>query len=304
MDLHQLRCFVMAADELHFGRAAQRLDMLPSSLSRHIRMLEENLGVRLMVRTTRNAVLTEHGSLLLEEARTLLATADDLESRIRALGRERASVLRLGVIDSAAVGIVPKLLHHFREVAPDVVVQILEDKTNRLMPRVLSGRLDIALIRPPAALSRRLDSQFLLHETAVVAVPHGHRLAQRERVTAHDLVDETLIVPERRSRPHSHDLTTRLFSDLGLVAKVIQLADEKQTIVNLVAAGMGIAIVPRWTSKMAVGGVTYIPLITQGGDSLKSLPLAAIWASGSRDPARDIMIELLQQHIAAYGADG
>jgi DNA-binding transcriptional LysR family regulator len=294
----------MAADELHFGRAAQRLDMLPSSLSRHIRMLEENLGVRLMVRTTRNAVLTEHGSLLLEEARTLLATADDLEGRIRSLGRERALVLRLGVIDSAAVGIVPKLLHDFREIAPDVVVQILEDKTSRLMPRVLSGRLDIALIRPPAALSRRLDSQFLLHETAVVAVPHGHRLAHRDRVMAHDLVIETLIVPERRSRPHSHDLTTRLFSDLGLAAKVIQLADEKQTIVNLVAAGMGIAIVPRWTSKMAVGGVTYIPLITPGGDSLKSLPLAAIWASGSRDPARDLMIGLLQERIAAYGSDG
>ena len=118
MDLHQLRCFVMAADELHFGRAAQRLDMLPSSLSRHMRMLEEDLGVRLMVRTTRNAVLTEHGSLLLEEARSLLAAADDLEHRIRSLGRERASVLRLGVIDSAAVGIVPKLLRDFREISP------------------------------------------------------------------------------------------------------------------------------------------------------------------------------------------
>lgn len=304
MDLHQLRCFVMAADELHFGRAAQRLDMLPSSLSRHIRMLEENLGVRLMVRTTRNAVLTEHGSLLMEEARSLLAAADDLEHRIRSLGREKASVLRLGVIDSAAVGIVPKLLSDFRDIAPHVVVQILEDKTSRLMPRVLSGRLDLALIRPPAALSRRLDLRFLLHETAVVAVPNGHRLADMDRVLVPDLIEETLIVPERRSRPHSHDLTTRLFADLGLAAKVIQLADEKQTIINLVAAGMGIAIVPRWTSKMAVGGVTYIPLITQGGKSLKSLPLALIWTSGSRDPTRDIMIDLLLERIETYGSDG
>ena len=93
MDLHQLRCFVAAAEELHFGRAAQRLAMLPSALGRHIRLLEEDLGTRLMVRTTRNVALTDDGALLLEEARVLLAQADDLSSRFRArdaAGRDAA----------------------------------------------------------------------------------------------------------------------------------------------------------------------------------------------------------------------
>lgn len=303
MDLHQLRCFVMVADELHFGRAAQRLDMLPSSLGRHIRMLEEDLGVRLLVRTTRNAVLTEHGSLLLEEARQLLARADALESRIRAKARERAAVLRLGVIDSAALGLVPRLLHDFRAIAPDVTVQILEEKTTRLLPRLLSGRLDLALLRPSTSPSRRLDFLFLLHETAIVAVSRDHPLADRARVSVADLVEHTLIVPERRSRPHSHDLTMRLFSELGLVANVVQLADEKQTIVHLVAAGLGIAIVPRWTSKMAIEGVVYIALDTSHDEIARQLPLAAAWVSGSRDPVRDMMIDMLRSNVEAYARD-
>ncbi|MGP2491451.1 LysR family transcriptional regulator [Mesorhizobium sp. PUT5] len=303
MDLNQLRCFVMVADELHFGRAAQRLDMLPSSLSRHIRMLEEDLDVRLLIRTTRNATLTEHGVLLVEEARGLLARADELERRIRALSRDRSAVLRLGVIDSAAIGLVPRLLHDFREIAPEVTVQVLEDKTSRLVPRLLSGRLDLALIRPSAAPSRRLETLFLLHETAVVAVPGNHQLAKLPSVWVDDLTDQTLIVPERRSRPHSHDLTMRLFSDQGLTAKVVQLADEKQTIVNLVAAGMGIAIVPRWVSKFSVAGVAFVPLMSSGGVVLKNLPLAAIWTSGTRDPVRDLMIGMLRDHIADYSRD-
>ena len=303
MELHQLRCFVMAADELHFGRAAQRLDMQPSSLGRHIRMLEEDLGVRLMMRTTRNAVLTEHGSFLLEEARALLARADDLASRIRAKGRDGTAVLRLGVIDSAAVGLVPRLLHDFREIAPEVTVQVLEDKTYRLVPRILSGRLDLALIRPSTAPSRRLELLFLLYETAVVAVPSAHELAHRARISVADLVDQTLIVPERRSRPHSHDLTMRLFSERGLAAKVVHLADEKQTIVNLVAAGMGFAIVPRWASRLQVEGVTYVALDTAETDRLKKLPLAAAWTGSTRDAVRDAMIDLLRSRIDVYGRD-
>ena len=301
MDLHQLRCFVMAADELHFGRAAQRLEILPSSLSRHIRMLEEDLDVRLMMRTTRNAVLTEHGALLLEEARDLIGRADDLEKRIRALSRERSNVLRLGVIDSAAFGLVPRLLQDFREGAPDVVIQVLEDKSNRLLPKILSGRLDLALVRPSLVSNRRLEKMFLLYESAVVAVPAVHPLAERPAVRVEDLCDQIMIVPERRSRPHSHDLTMRLFSERGLTAKIVQLADEKQTIVNLVAAGLGIAIVPRWTAKLAVHGVAFVPFDLD--EEPRTLPLGAIWASGTRDATRDALLSLLKDRIDVYSRD-
>ena len=119
MELHQLRCFVAAAEELHFGRAAQRLEMLPSALGRYIRLLEDDVGTRLMTRTTRSVMLTDDGAVLLKEARTLLAQADSLAVRFHARGRKQGATIRLGAIDSAAAGLLPMLLHDFRERRPD-----------------------------------------------------------------------------------------------------------------------------------------------------------------------------------------
>src|SRR4249919_731056 len=110
MDLQQLRCFVVTAEELHFGRAAQKLGMLPSALGRHIKFLEEELGTRLIDRTTRSVALTSDGALLLDHARTLLADAAGLKSRLRASSSVKSVTLRLGSIDSAAIGLVPRLL--------------------------------------------------------------------------------------------------------------------------------------------------------------------------------------------------
>lgn len=300
MDLRQIRCFVAAAEELHFGRAAQRLHMLPSALGRHIRLLEEELGTRLMVRTTRNVALTEDGALFLDEARALLAQAARLAERFQERGRKHGATLRIGAIDSAAAGLVPLLLHDFRKRRPDVAVQLLEDKTIRLLPRLLSGRLDLGFIRPPDHPDNKLEFLFLFNETAVVAVPVGHSLAGRACVSISDLADQPLIVPERRSRPHSHDLTIKLFAEAGLQARIAQIAEEKQTIVNLVAADLGLAIVPRWTSRMAATGVRYVPLKAAKAGTMNKLPLAAAWVRGSRDAVRDEMLATLKASLAAY----
>jgi DNA-binding transcriptional LysR family regulator len=300
MDLHQLRCFVAAAEELHFGRAAQRLEMLPSALGRFIRLLEDDLGTRLMTRTTRSVALTADGTVLVKEARALLAQADSLAARFRSRGRAQAATIRVGAIDSAAAGLLPMLLHDFRTRRPDVTVQLVEDKTIRLLPRLLSGRLDLALVRPPESPDKRLEFMFLLHETAVVAVSEHHPLAARKRVTIADLADQPLIVPERRSRPHSHDLTAKLFAEAGLQARIVQIADEKQTIINLVAAELGVAIVPRWTSRMAARGVRYVKL---AASDMNKLPLAAAWTRGTRDSIRDEMLETLRAHLSGYARE-
>src|SRR6202048_3378892 len=300
MDLHQLRCFVAAAEELHFGRAAQRLEMLPSALGRFIRLLEEDLGTRLMTRTTRSVTLTEDGAILVKEARALLAQADALATKFRMRGRKQAAIVRVGAIDSAAAGLLPMLLHDFREQRPDVTVQLVEDKTICLLPRVLSGRLDLAFVRPPESPNKRLEFMFLFNETAGVAFPDHHPRAAKKRVTIADLANQPLIVPERRSRPHSHDLTMKLFAEAGLEARIVQIADEKQTIVNLVSAKLGVAIVPKWTSRMAARGVRYVRL---AASNLNKLPLAAAWTRGTRDPIRDDMLTMLKAHLSRYERD-
>jgi DNA-binding transcriptional LysR family regulator len=230
----------------------------------------------------------------------LLAQADNLAVKFQARGRKQGAIIRVGAIDSAAAGLLPMLLSDFREQRPDVTVRLTEDKTIRLLPALLSGRLDIALVRPPPKPDRRLEFLFLLHETAVVAMSEQHPLASRKRVTIADLADQPLIVPERRSRPHSHDLTMKLFAQAGLQARIVQLADEKQTIVNLVAAQLGVAIVPRWTSRMAARGVRYIPL---EASDMNRLPLAAAWSRGTRDLVRDEMLEMLKASLSRYAKE-
>ena len=155
-------------------------------------------------------------------------------------------------------------------------------------------------MRPPERTDKRLAFRPLLTESAVVALPQRHPLASRRFISLKEIADQPLIVPDRRSRPHSHDLTMKLFEQAGLTPDVAQIADEKQTIVNLVAARLGVAIVPRWTSRLAISGVRFVPLRLKRGSSVGRLPLAAAWLRGSRDPARDAMLSILEARLSSY----
>lgn len=305
MELHQLRCFVAVAEELHFGKAARRLEMLPSALGRKVRLLEEALGTQLLLRTTRHVMLSQDGVMFLDHARALLEKADELALQFR--DRGRSQVLRIGAIDTAAAGLIPDLLYDFRRHHAGVTIQLVEDKTIRLLPKLLSGRLDLAFVRPPETIDRHIELQTLFHETPVVAVPSRHKLASRSRLFVETLADQPLIVPERRSRPHSHDLTMKLFERAGLRPVISQIAEEKQTIVNLVAAKVGLAIVPRWTSRLKVAGVRFVPLVVKQAEDLRLLPLAAARLAaarlaGARDPLCEAMLAVLRLRLPRYAA--
>ncbi|OWV73855.1 transcriptional regulator [Rhizobium sp. R339] len=302
MELEQLRCFIAVAEELHFGRAAQRLGLLPASLGRHVRLLEESVGSQLLYRTTRSVSLTEDGVALLEEVRPLLVRLDELEQRFRANPRRRSHVLRIGAIDSAAAGLLPTLIQDFRTIAPDVKTQLMEDKSVRLVPKLLAGGLDLAFIRPHSGVNRGIAVEDLFFETAVVAVPAAHALADRKSVSLIDLANAPLIVPNRRSRPHSYDLTLKLFAAVGLHPRIAQVADEKQTIVSMVAAGLGLAVVPRWTSSLASAGVRFLPVEEGADQPTQKLPLAVAWMKAVRDPERDALLDLLRRNLERYSA--
>lgn len=297
MNLTQLKCFLAAAETLHFGRAAQSLGILPATLGRQVKQLEDHLGVPLFLRTTRAVTLTDVGSQLLQDARSLVAEAEAFEEKAGAVRGTAARVLRVGAIDSAAAGLIPQLLQPMHEAHPDLEIEIVEQRTIHLLPKLLSGSLDIAFCRPPDMRDPRLVFRTLFYETAVVALPKSHPLAGRDRIETADLAEEPLIVPDRRSRPHSHDLTMSLFLRAGLTARVAQIAQEKQTIVNLVAMGSGLAIVPRWTARLRVEGVRFIPLDTAGTTAQAKLILAASWARGTRDDLREAFMSVLDDRL-------
>lgn len=297
MEIQQIKCLLAVADTLHFGRAAQRRNILPASLGRHIKLLEESLGVRLLLRTTRSVALTDAGHDFVVAAKDIIDRIDQLESTFRARQKLQSEVLRVGVIDSAAAGLMPQVLPHLNGQHPDISVEMLEQKTIRLLPRVLTGRLDIAIVRPPDVWDPRLEFRPLFSETIVVAVPDNHRLASKQVISVHDMIDEPLIVPDRASRPHSHDLTIKLFLEAGLTARVAQIAEEKQTIVSLVSTGVGLAIVPKWASRLGIGGVSFVDLEAPDAPRKDALQLAAVWLRDTRHPARDAFIKVLDANL-------
>lgn len=296
MEIQQIRCLLAVAETLHFGRAAQGMNMLPASLGRHIKMLEEHLGVRLVQRTTRSVALTDAGQEFVVAAKDIIDRIEKLEQTLRARQMLQSEILRIGVIDSAAAGLMPQVIPHLNAQHPDVSVEMLEQKTIRLLPRVLTGRLDIAIVRPPDVLDPRLQCRHLFSETIVVAVPANHRLASKHSISVHDMIDEPLIVPDRASRPHSHDLTIKLFLKAGLTARVSQIAEEKQTIVSLVGTGVGLAIVPKWASRLSIKDVAFIDLESPASTGKDALNLAAVWLRDTRHTARDALLEVLETH--------
>lgn len=294
MDINQLRCFVVLGDELHFGRAARKLEMMPASLSRFIRLLEEDLNIRLLTRSTRNVSLTTEGAEFLHEAKRVLEEFDGLRLRFRKNIATQKKTLRIGAIDSAARGLLPQLLHLFVRQFPQADIHIFEEKSHRLIPRLASGRLDLIFVRPPEQVDVTLTTRFIACETCVLAVPAGHRLVGRSVVAIEDFCQEPVIVPERGTRPHSHDLTMNLFKAGGCAPVIAQYADEKQTILSLVAAGLGIALVPSSYKNMNADGVKYLSLSPT--ESPAGLPLSAMWHQGNRDIYVNAMLDILASH--------
>lgn len=300
MDIKLIRCFNMVAEELHFGRAAQRMDMLPSALGRNIRILEEGLGVRLFERSTRNVGLTASGRALLEKSGELIDLFDREMQRVRMSAAPDDRVIRVGAIDSASTGLLPQLVRDFREIEPELELTLVEDKTVKLLPRLISGNLDLAFVRPPTIPRPEIEFAHLMNEATVIALPADHALATKKVIKIYDLEGVPLIVPSPRNRPHSYKLTMDVFQREGLKPKVAQTADEKHTIVRLVATGLGVALVPQWTSRISVDGVVYRKLRTDSGKEIRELPLAAAWVRGSIDPARDRLVELVRSRLKQY----
>lgn len=301
MELHQLQCFINVAETLHFGQAARNLQMSPAAIGRQIKLLEESLGTTLFVRTTRTVELTEDGASLVESARNLLEQVQEITLYFRQRKREKTvSRFRIGAIDSASAGLMPILLKDMKLSNPTTTIQLREDKTIRLLPRLLSGALDLAFVRPPEKYDKRLEFKFLFYESPVLALPIGHILAKSPSISVYQITSEPLIVPDRRVRPHSYDLTMRLFQEAGVRPNISGIADEKKTILGLVAAGLGIAIVPRWTAQVVDPCVSIVPLEVRGNSEIGQLPLAAAWLRSSRDPVRDTILNMLISNLGKY----
>ncbi|WP_426286540.1 LysR family transcriptional regulator [Luteibacter sp. E-22] len=248
MDLKQLEYFVAVAEERHFTRAAQRLNVVQSGLSQTIRALEDELGGPLFVRTTRSVALTAAGGVLLEEAHRVLDAARAARlavTQVHGLARGR---LRIGAIQSLAPFIdLPMTLGRFRDAFGGIDIELRFDGSADLLDEVREGRLDIAFTQPPAMPVAEVTTKLLVCEGLVAVCPPKHRLAGAHDVTLADLARESHV--DLRADWGMRQLIDASFAKAGLDRRIGFEVNDMGMLLELAAQGLGIALVPESIAK-------------------------------------------------------
>lgn len=260
IELRQLRYFQTVAEELHFGRAAARLNMTQPPLSQTIQALEAELDQRLFERTNRSVVLTPAGAALLIEARRLLLQASLLPDLVRRAASGETGRLALAFVSTADYSVLPGFLREFRTLYPQVIIELREATTDVQIDELINQRIDVGLLIPPLPdkLSAPLDYVDVLREPLILAAPKGlPALAGKQPISLKTLGDMPLIIFPRRIAPGLHDDILATFRAAGLTPRIGQEAIQMQTIVSLVSAGMGIALVPQSVANLKRPGVAY-----------------------------------------------
>ena len=290
-ELRPLRYFVTVAEELHFGRAATRLHMTQPPLSQAIAALETLLGSALFARSRRGVALTPAGAALLPEARRLLAQAGALADLVRAAAAGETGRVALAFVSSADYSVLPPFLRSYRAAFPQVQIVLQEATSDVQVDDLLHSRIDVGLLIPPLPdkAHAELDYIKLLEEPLILAVPAGALPAGPVALAAAPRLP--LIIFPRPIAPGLHDAIVGCFTAAGITPEIGQQAIQMQTIVSLVSAGMGMALVPQSVSNLMRPGVEYHPLL----DNTPLVETGCAWRRDNTSPVLAGFLELLRK---------
>ncbi len=288
METRLLKYFVAVAEELHFGRAAQRLHMSQPPLSQQIRLLEEQLGTPLLHRTSRKVCLTREGEALLEDARDILARLDAAARRVQAMAQGEEGWLRVGFMGYALMTGYPQAIRAFRQRYPKVRLDLWEYSTAHQLRMIASDELDVGLISCLRGVPMQLESLFFKREPFMLCLPEGHPLAERESVPLEMLDGEPLVLFPRKAHILLHDALMESFRAVGVVPDVVQSVARIETGKALVAAGLGCSIHPASVGNVRRPGVVYRPLVGE----LPRPELRVVWKKSGEGAA---LLHFLQE---------
>jgi len=289
LELRQLRYFVTVAEELHFGKAALRLHMTQPPLSQTIQALEALLGAPVFERNRRGVSLTPAGAALLPEARRLLAQAQELPQLVQRAAAGEVGRLSLAFVSSADYSVLPPFLRAYRAAYPQVQIALREATSDLQLADLLHGRIDAGLLIPPLSDQARVQLDYLpvLKEPLILAAPTGLAALKGKRpVDLGKLPAMPLIIFPRAIAPALHDAILSVFTAAGLTPQIGQQAIQMQTIVSLVSAGMGMALVPQSVSNLMRPGVEYRALSAP-------TPLVETGLAWRRDNASPVLLGFL-----------
>lgn len=278
MELRQLRYFVAVAEERHFGRAAKRLRLSQPPLSAQIKGLEEELGVKLFQRSTRQVALTDAGRTFLERAEGILEAVEEAKEAAKGADEGVRGRLEIGFISSATLGLLPPAIRLFRERFGGVEIELRELTSAQQIDALYAGEIRVGLVRLPLR-APGLRFEPLQEESFLVALPSGHPLEALESVPLEAMVDQPLIFFTRQLMPSLHAQIVELFQRVGAFPNVVQHAVHLQTIVGLVASDVGLAILPEPAERLSREGVVYRSL--DAPDATSWVGLARVEDDGS-----------------------
>ncbi len=287
VDTRQLRHFAAVAEVLHFGRAAKQLNMTQPPLSQSIMALERELGVPLFVRSKRSVALTPFGEQWLVHVQAALAGLAALPDLAKRLRDGEAGRLELSFVSTADYSILPDLVRGYATLYPSVEIALTEATSDLQIAALLDGKGHAGIIIPPAGgeLPEPLSYRRLVSEPLVAAVPEswiaqGRLSLLGDQLLPEAVIEAPLIIFPRRSAPAFYDLVTGYFTAHGGEARIVQEAIQMQTIISLVSAGMGIALVPDSLRSLARTGVRYVSLKGQA----PFLESGIVWRRGDTTP--------------------
>ena len=291
--LARLSCFIAVAEELHFGRAAERLHMTQPPLSRQIQQLENELGVVLIDRTTRSVTLTPAGVAFLPDARRILQLAEGAALTVKRVPAGDLGTVVVGFTAASAHAVLPRLLDKAREQLPDVQLELREMVTAAQIEGLMTGELDLGMARPP--LKRPgLVSRPLLHEQLVAAVPSAHPLAALPRqLTLTDLDGQDVIMYSPVEARYFNELLISTFTIAGATPRYVQYVTQVHTMLVLVRSGIGIALVPASAATLHPNDVVFRSV---GAFRERPVELDAVWRGDSTNPA---LLRLLRDVLPA-----
>jgi len=270
----QAQAFLAVAEELHFGRAAQRLHVSQPPLSQQVRRFEEQVGTPLLVRSTRSVRLTPAGARLLASLQAMAAQAESALTAARQAGRGESGALTLGFTSGAAYKVLPRALAAYRRRYPGVELSLLHKESAELLAALLSERIDAALMRRHAGLDdARLHFELVDSEPLILALPSAHPLAARRRIRLQALHGVDLVGFSATGSAYFHDLLDRLFAGAGVRPRIVH-ESVMPTILSLVEAGAGLALVPESAAGLRSGNIAYRQLAGAGPAALSSLYFA------------------------------
>lgn len=290
MELRHLRYFIAVAEELHFGRAAERLCIAQPPLSQQIQQLEREIGFLLFNRTQRRVEMTAAGQLFLVEAREMLANLDKAVTASRRVARGEVGWLGIGFVGTATYTFLPAVLSAFRERYPEVELVLRELVSARQAQALLDKRLHIGLARP-AISAESIVSEVVVQEPLVAALPEAHPLRGSERLSLTSLTDEPFILFPPYPRPSYADFVTAVCRQAGFMPKVVQETAEIHTALSLVAAGLGVTLVPASVQRAHREGICYRHFT----EPQPMTELTVAYRAGETSPIVSAFLEVVRQ---------